>query len=171
MARRHAPRSRAVSHRQTTWVGQADQTFIGVGTNAKVIVSNFDPQANSMLAPTIVRTRGEVTVVATTLTVDVDIVGAFGLAVVTDRAFAAGQASVPGPWTDSDWGGWFVWQSFAVAYEIGSEIGVVNAGHTMIVDSKAMRKVKDDETIILVAESQSSGFRIAMPLRLLLKLS
>ena len=39
------------------------------------------------------------------------------------------------------------------------------------VDSKAMRKVTDDETIVLVAESQVGAYKISMPLRLLLKLS
>ena len=39
------------------------------------------------------------------------------------------------------------------------------------VDSKGMRKVSDNETIVLMAESQQGAFQISMNFRMLLKLS
>ncbi len=118
-----------------------------------------------------VRTRGQVSYLPQASTADVDIVGAYGLAVVSTAAFTAGVASIPTPWTESSWDGWFVWRSFGINLEFidGTGFGLWN--QTQEVDSKAMRKVTQAETIVLVAESQSGAFDISMPLRLLLKLS
>jgi len=102
---------------------------------------------------------------------DVEITGAFGLAIVSDQAFAAGVASVPGPFSQADWDGWFVWRSFDYALEAGDATGFRLISINQEVDSKAMRKISDNETIVLVAESQNNGLRISLPLRLLFKLS
>ena len=107
----------------------------------------------------------------TSVAADVIMVGAFGLGVVMDRAFAAGVASVPGPFTDASWEGWFVWRSFSNVYEFHTAASALLLSVSQEVDSKGMRKVSADETIVLVAESQSGGFDISMPIRLLLKLS
>ncbi len=140
-----------------------------------MLVASFDAADSGMINPTIVRTRGVVGVrPATGIETDVEITGAFGLAVVSDRAFAAGVASVPGPFTDASWDGWFVWHSFTYALEASAgatPTAVLDMANRLQVDSKAMRKISDEETIVLVAESQTNAFRIDMPLRLLMKLS
>ncbi len=170
------PRSRGfgtrVAKRQTSWIGPADLGYVDVATGATVIVAFFDPATNGLPKPTIVRTRGEVTVrPATGVFADIEVTGAFGLAVVSDQAFAAGAASVPAPFSEASWDGWFVWRSFSFALEAGDATGLTRVSFEQEVDSKAMRKVTENETIILVAESQGGAFRINMPLRLLLKLS
>jgi len=119
----------------------------------------------------VVRTRGGVSQRPNVTTSDQTLVGAYGLAVVTDRAFAAGVASVPGPFTDAGWDGWFVWRSFSFDIEFNDSTGVWHPSIQQEVDSKAMRKITDDETVVLVAESQGGAFDISMPLRLLFKLS
>ncbi len=125
-----------------------------------------------MVRPTVVRTRGEVSIrPAVGAAADVGIVGAYGLAVVSTDAFAAGVASIPQPFQDADWGGWFVWRSFSINFEFVSAIGQGLSQHNQEVDSKAMRKVDTNETIVLIAESQAGAFDISMPLRLLFKLS
>ena len=158
--------------RQTTWVGPADQSFISVATGAKVIIASFDPGASGFNKPTVVRTRGDVSIFPNSVTADLNIVGAYGLAIVSDQAFAAGVASVPGPWNSPGWDGWFVWRSFGYRVENVDSTGV-NAPLSISqeVDSKAMRKVTENETIVLVAESQAGAFSISMALRLLLKLA
>ncbi len=154
-----------------TWIGPADQNYLSVASGGKLLVASFDASAGGLIKPTIVRTRGEVSYRLNASNADVSISGAYGLAVVTDRAFAAGVASIPGPFTDATWDGWFVWRSFSMSFDSIDQTGVFFKDRTQEVDSKAMRKVNDDETIVLVAESQSGAFDIAMQPRLLLKLS
>ncbi len=163
--------TRGGSKRQVTWVGPADQGFVSVGTGAKVIVATF-AAGTSFEKPTVVRTRGAVAVEATSFGADLEFTGAYGLGVVSDQAVAAGVASIPGPWSDSDWDGWFVWRSFAARVEFSDATGILfPASLQHEVDSKSMRKVSDNETIVLVAESQAGAFSIAMHLRVLMKLS
>ena len=104
-------------------------------------------------------------------TADLEIIGAFGLCVVSDQALAAGIASIPGPFADADWDGWFVWRSFNRQLENITSAGILWHFDDIEVDSKAMRKISDNNTIAIVAQSASGAFQISMPLRLLLKLS
>jgi len=174
MARRsNFPRGGAVSpRRQTTWIAPADQESVAVVGGTSVIIGSFSPSAFFMLKPTIVRTRGECSVRPSSFGADVAISGAFGVGVVSDEAFAAGAASIPRPFDDADWGGWLMWQSFTRRLEFISGIGVIpDANWTWQIDSKAMRKVSDNETVVLMCESQTGDLNIAMHLRILLKLS
>jgi len=159
--------------RQTTWIGPADQGYLAVGAGAKVLIASFDPFAAGLPKPTVVRTRGNVSIrQGTGIIVDTEIVGAFGLAVVSDQAFTIGITAIPGPFNDSGWDGWFVWGSFSIAYEaVGTSETLLMTDRQFEVDSKAMRKVTENETIVLVAESQGVALRASMPLRMLMKLS
>jgi len=172
MPRRTFPRgNRSGPVRQTTWIALADQGEINVASGASNIISSFEPGAAAMLAPTIVRTRGEVTITPQTFGSDLDISGAFGVCIVSADAFAAGATSIPRPFDDADWGGWFVWQSFFYHLEFGDLTGVRVIGRSYQVDSKAMRKIKTNETLVQVCESQSGALSAAMHLRFLFKMS
>ena len=159
------------SKRTTQWIGPADQGYVSVASATSVIVASFSPAAVGFTSPTIVRTRGMCSVIPTAFTADEDHIGAFGLGVVTDQAFAAGAASLPRVFDDADWGGWFVWRSFSWRMEFLSGTSVWLTDWSLEIDSKAMRKVGDNETIVLMAESQGGAFRVSAPLRVLLKLS
>ncbi len=101
-----------VPKRTTSWVGSADQPYQAVGAGG---VNLF--QSNATLQDTtIVRTRGVVSVKPNAFTADVDIIGALGMGLVSDQAFAAGATSIPAPYTDTEWGGWFVWIPFALLW-------------------------------------------------------
>ena len=165
---------RSGKRRQVTWVGPADQDVVTVATTAKVIVAIFDPAAAGLPKPTIIRTRGFVSVRPSAFSADIGFSGAFGACIVSDQAAAAGVASVPGPFSDADWDGWYMWRSFAGRFDVTTDVGRVGFSGTGLpfeVDSKAMRKVSDNETCLLVAESQTGAFSIAMHLRTLFKLS
>ena len=170
-------RRRVVSgaKRLTKWVGQADQDAIAVASGASVIIASFDAGAAHMIRPTVVRTRGEVSIINSVFTGgNVVIGGAFGVCVVTQEALAAGTASIPRPFDDSDWDGWYVWQSFRAEYELADATGKVglNAGSLRYqVDSKGMRKLTENERLVMMAESQTGAFDIAMHLRMLMLLS
>ena len=168
------PRARRVGsgqRRQVTWVGPADQGFVNVSNGGKTLIASFDPAASSLPKPTLVRTRGAVMVTPQVHTADLEIIGAFGVCVVSDQAFAAGAASIPGPFDESDWDGWVVWRSFNRLLEFVSGVGIIWHHEDIQVDSKAMRKISDNETLVFMAQSQGGAFQISMPLRLLLKLS
>ena len=72
------------SRRQVTWIGPADQSFVSVSTGAKLLVASFDPNTAGLPKPTVVRTRGNVSVVPDATSADVSITGAYGLAIVFD---------------------------------------------------------------------------------------
>ncbi len=120
---------------------------------------------------TIVRTRGMLSIELNSYAADLVIAGAFGMGVVSTEAFTAGIASVPEPFSDADWGGWFVWRSFAHRYELITAASSLLATWSMEIDSKAMRKVQVNETLVVVAESQVGDFSVFDGTRHLLKLS
>jgi len=164
-------RARGGPRRQVTWIGPADQGYVAVASGAKVLVGSFDAAANGLEKPTVVRTRGEVSIIPSSTASDLSMVGAYGLAIVSDQAFGIGITAIPGPWSDPSWDGWFVWRPFGLRVEVIDSTGVFMSQHSQEVDSKAMRKITDNETLVLVAESQSGAVSISMPLRLLFKLA
>ena len=153
--------------RLTQWVGPANQAYGAVASGGATIIASFSFEE----ALTIVRTRGVVSVIPQTAAADVDVVGAFGIGVVTQEAFAAGVASIPEPFTDADWGGWFVWRTFAFRQEFSDATGILLQNYNFEIDSKAMRKVSPNEVMVVVSESQVGAHSVFDGTRHLLKLS
>ncbi len=166
-------RTRAVSaRRENTWIGPALQGSVAVAAAGASLIFSFDPFANGMPKPTVVRTRGVLTITPQAFTADLTIHGAFGLGIVSDQAFAAGVVSMPEPFSDANWDGWFVWQSFALTLEFITASGTIQPANLQIeIDSKAMRKVSDNETVVAICESQAGAFNCGAHLRQLYKLS
>ena len=172
MARARVSRFRAGSSRKRTsvWVAPADQNYISVATGASVIFSTFDAEASGALAPTVIRTRGMVSVRFSSAA-DLTVSGAYGECIVSNDAVAAGQASVPHPFDDADWSGWHVWRSFCYFFDQIDQTGANVWSQQFEVDFKAMRKMRPNETLIGVIESQSGAFDLCAHTRTLLKLS
>ncbi len=171
MARRLLRGRHGGPRRQTTWIGPADQAYLAVAADVNFIHSSFDPAANGIVKPTVVRTRGAFSFkINTNLTADAEIVGAYGCCVVSDQAFAAGAASIPSPFDDASWDGWFVWRAFAFSFRFDDSTGFLIDSLQQEIDSKAMRKVTENETIVTMIHSLGAG-EVAMPIRTLLKLS
>ncbi len=102
-------------------------------------------------AATLVRTRGELFLQLDGGGIDERVMIASGIIIVSTNAAAAGIASLPSPRTDpeDDW----LWFDYT-AITTGAEVGIV---HDFLVarkeiDSKAMRKVKATDTMVLVNE-------------------
>ena len=170
MARQH--RGFSGPKRQTQWIGPAVQSYVVLASGNKLIVSSFDSAASGLVRPTVIRTRGQVSVrPAAGVFGDIEVHGAYGVCIVNTDAFAAGVASIPGPVTDADWSGFFVWRPFTFALEAGDATGVTRISFEQEVDSKAMRKIGQNETLVQVCESQLGALRISMQLRFLFKLS
>ena len=101
---------------------------------------------------------------------DAEIVGAAGMCIISDQASAAGAASIPGPYTDSDWDGWFLWQPIHLALQVVDATGIYIEDREVQVDSKAMRKISDNESVAVMVESQAVAFEFSATFRQLFKL-
>ena len=103
MARRQvAFRSRG-PRRKTVWIGTADQGDTAIASNTSVALSSFAPSDLSILGGTVVRVRGNIMVFPTAFGSDLNFSGAYGLALISDEAAAAGAGSIPRPFDDDDW--------------------------------------------------------------------
>ncbi len=166
MANRHRSFARGKSSsRIVQWLAPSDQAFVNVNTGATTIISS----ASFEQVSTVMRTRGQVSIIPQDPSADLNIVGAYGACIVSTDAFTAGVASVPAPFDDADWGGWYVWRSFGYRLEVADNTGKNFINWTQEIDSKAMRKITPNETLIFVAQSQVGAYSINMPLRTLLK--
>jgi len=155
--------------RVTQWIGSAEQGIFAVGSNTSVLV-----QSNATLQnTTVIRVRGLLSVQPGSFAADLDIKGALGFALVSDQAAAAGAVSIPGPWTDLDWGGWFLWVPWAGRVEFRSDTGIrfFDSQINIPLDSKAMRKVAPNETLVVMAESQVGAANVNLAFRMLVKLA
>ncbi len=149
------------------WVASADEGYDTVSTGGTTLM-----QSNASLAgTTITRVRGLLSVGLQVYSADLPVIGAMGMAVVSDEAVAAGAASIPGPWTNSDWGGWFVWMPWIFNFEFTTDIDRLLGSVEWELDSKAQRKVKNNETVVVMAESQAGAVIVGTPFRMLVKLS
>ena len=82
-------------------------------------------------------------------------VGAIGVAKVTTAAVTAGVGSIPTPVTEASWDGWLLHRFFNCRRSLG--VGGPGEHVLMELDSKAMRKVNEDESIVVVAEGTLIG--------------
>ncbi len=108
---------------------------------------------------TLLRSRGEIIIFATPDAASDDDVVGLGIIVVQEAAATVGGTSVPGPVNDidADW----LWHRF-----VGLDGGAVSAADSasiltnriIEIDSKAMRRVKRDQVIVLVAELSTGQF-------------
>ena len=97
----------------------------------------------------------------------------FGMAIISDQAFAIGETATPGPLADSAWDGWFVHKLFTIAGIVGA--GISSSQVRYEIDSKAMRKVPVGNSIVAMFETDnevgSVTIRANLLTRLLVKLS
>jgi len=157
------------SRRRSLWVGYADQGYVAVAAGAKQLISNFTLATLDSL--TVIRNRGVISIIVPNAAADVDVVGAFGIGIVTQTAFTQGVASVPGPFSDSDWDGWMLLVPISHRIDVTSDVGRALMGVERVVDSKAMRKMEANEILVAVCESQANGFSVSAPIRTLVKLA
>ena len=170
-------RSRAVSGRRpTTWLGFADTDFVAVAANSTSIVTAIGEATwASFPEPTIVRIRGMLDVMVNPVGANNDDVrwGA-GLGMISAQAFAAGASAVHAPLSNSDWGGWMWWATGVMRQRSTySEFSAPQAGVSVVIDSKAMRKVENDSLLVCVVETLngagSAGVLISAAARVLVK--
>ena len=162
-----------LQRRQSTW----SQGAGGILTSSASASLLFGTGAQAALAGlTIVRTRGFLNVSARTAAAALDgFSGAVGLAIVSENAFGIGITAVPTPITDIAWDGWLWHQLFSVKSMSSTvDSGGILANARFTIDSKAMRKIKLTDIIVMVAEVTEVGtsvFHAEADTRFLSKLS
>ncbi len=167
-ARRQVRRGRGFKP-STTWNSATSAVETAVAAATKVLLAT---QSTTLDTETIRRTRGLIAWRSDQVVADEAVMGAFGMCVVSADAAAAGVASVPGPFTDPGSDLWFVHQFMYDRLEFQSGTGV-SAGFTThvqyLIDSSAMRKVTDEERLILVVENghASNGATFSFNIRFL----
>ena len=101
---------------------------------------------------------------------------AVGIGIVTSDAFAVGVSAVPDPIDQMEWDGW-LYHRFFDLHSSEAALGDQQNGLTSIqfeVDSKAMRKVADNMTLMAVVQAVEIGAAVMVAhfdSRLLVKLT
>ena len=176
MANRRSSFRRSAPKRVTTWEGVAID-MIGIDAAGISAVMITEAVLENMPNPTIVRIRGELMVtnnagVSTSASSGFCTVGAM---LVDSRALAAGIGSMELPSTNvgSDW---MYWDVFNFGEQVANEVDNNDLSvNRKVVDSKAMRKVKPNQALVLIAQVQTCVGTIEAhlcgSLRILLKLA
>ena len=150
MATRRAPARRAGKKVVNYTWSSFSQIQLAVAANTKVLLGFFFLETG--FEETIVRTRGVMSVTTDQTSAREEQLGALGMIRATDRAVAAGAASIPGPFTDADDDGWFMWEPFA---QLQTSDSIAPASHRIVIDSKAQRIVREGQQLAVMLENGS----------------
>ncbi len=179
MARRSfgrlAPR-RQGPRRQTEWGASADSTAVktlgGSGTVLDQIFTGATLQAAGLFPSTIVRVRGDLWVHSDQDAANEAPFGALSMAVASDAASTAGVASLQLPITDETSEQFFVYQ-YWMGGNFGASTGALfaNPWYRFSFDSRAMRKIANGDSIVVVLENASPlhGMEYILKFRILFK--
>ncbi len=164
-------RGRAVEVRQNVWLGtQITQTAIGA--NTVILAATLNAAALALRPFTIIRSHLLIAWASDQEAADEDALGVYAETIVSEQASAAGVASIPDPGSDAD-ASWYVFQPMHQQFRFSSAAGFESVvGRQYIVDSKAMRKVgNNDDSVAVVSNNDAThGATIAMVGRFMIKL-
>ncbi len=138
----------------TDWARGLSVAPTNVNAATKILLSTI-VNTNQGITETVRRTRGVLSIKSDQSAAVEEQTGAFGMVIVTDLAAAAGAASIPGPFTERNDDGWFVWVPFTQFTS-----GAIAGGYTSMqyqFDSKAMRKLEQGFSIAIMVENASAG--------------
>ena len=123
-----------------------------IAENAVVIGITF---LTATVPLTVVRIRGSILAQLDASAIDERVMVQFGIAVVSLPAATAGAGSVPSPVTEATYP--FIWRGeLSMSSLAEAAVQPDMLGNRITVDTKAMRKMKSTETLVLVAEVAAS---------------
>ncbi len=157
--------------RESVWVG-LELSNQGIAANNKVLVLTLNAAALAARPFTVVRTRLQLLWSSDQIATSENPFGGFGMMVVNDTAAALGITAIPSP-TGDPGSPWFVWEGLNTKLIFGTNVGFIeSAGQPVVVDSKAMRKVGDNEDVAVVVDNAhgTHGAQIQAVGRMLIKL-
>ena len=150
------PRVRGVgSKRHGQWAGSTPQTaFTALAASSVVLTQIFTPFDGG---ETVVRTRGLFGWQTDTINATEDQMGAVGIGIVSEQAASLGVTAVPHPDFDAGWGGWLWHSYFASSFKQATAASFIgDSFNRIVIDSKAMRKVGDNERLVFVCQNSST---------------
>jgi len=148
---------RAASRPGGTWARLQETTTTTVALSSKSLLATFT-LSNAGIGETIRRTRGRIYVGSDQQAAGEVWTGAFGMIRVSDLAISTGSAAIPGPVTDANDDGWFVWEGFGSRFRFVDATGFQEAAGLVIdFDSKAMRRVGEGFGVAIMCENASSA--------------
>ena len=160
------------SRRLTSWLDLPFATTTLTAAGGTIVLS-LTAEELSKRPFTIVRTHMMVHMTSDQIGADEQQFAAVGMCVVSDQAAAIGVTAVPTPVTDAASDLWFFHNNVAAEFAFVTGVGFdASAGETSQFDSKAMRKVNNDQDVLLIVELAtgiSSGLSITIGGRLLIK--
>ena len=148
------------------WTGIIDAEN-AVASGTKVLLGGVTTVG---LDETLLRTVGLISVRSDQLIAIEEQIGAFGMIVVSDTAFALGATAVPGPVSDKDDDSWAIWEPFANSFAFISAAGFDPHNATVRnFDYKSKRIINAEQTLALVVEASaaSEGFTFSVAIRVL----
>ena len=161
-------RGRVGPRRATQWIASTAETAVSSLAGSSVVL---DQSFGFGEPATIVRVRGSLWVASDQVAATERPFGAIGFATVTDQALAIGVTAVPSPITDQSSEEWLLWQPFFVDYTFLDATGVLQTYREYPLESKAMRKMGDSTSVIVVLENAATvGMNYLMEFRMLVKL-
>ncbi len=166
-------RGRSGAPRESLWLfaNVAGATLASASTAS--LLFSYNAAALALRPFTIVRTRGVFGVKSDQIATQEDFDAAVSMSVVSDQAVAIGVTAVPTPATDMGSDMFFVYEMLFGTYEDRTAAGFESNGLTsMQFDSKAMRRVNDDQDLAVTLEtsSVSNGVNVRLGFRQLIKL-
>ncbi len=82
--------------------------------------------------------------------------GAVGIAIASDQAFTAGVSSLPTPLSEASANVW-LWHQYLSVHGEATDVGEASSNQRIEIDSKAMRKLRDDDVIVAVMQVVETG--------------
>jgi len=161
-----------VMRRESLWLfNTGTSTTVVAGANP-VLIGTLNAAAIALEPFTIVRTRGWLHIRSDQISATEDYGVNLGFCVVSTQATGIGVTAVPTPTTDQGSDLWFVYESLSATLRFSTAAAYVTEGIGKDYDSKAMRKVEDEQDIAVVLEAASglSGVDVYHTGRLLIKL-
>ena len=158
---------RRTSRPNREWQGHTSSVFTTLAAGTQLLIGGFVPGAGDA---TILRTVGMLAVTSDQGASVEDQIGAFGIILVSDTAFAVGVTAIPDPITAQDDDGWFVYQAFC---QQGDASVTSSLPRIYNFDSGAKRIVQSEGTSIaftIVNVSGSHGLRFCLNFRMLAQL-
>ena len=149
-----------------SWTGTVSTTAVSVPVSTKVLLTRV-VLSNPGIDETVLRTVGSISVTSDQTAATENQLGAFGLIIVNDVAATLGVTVIPGPVTDIDDDGWFVYVPVVQRLVVATAVGTVN-GVRYNFDSRAKRIIHDGTGIAVMIENASAasvlivtiGFRV-----------